>query len=208
MVSTADRIRITSWAQIQERIQFIVERLNANPSLALAAAVNPLYALEELGLDIDPAVRPAIEQRVRFKPRVNARMQHLREEIFRHAGHSFDIDSPREVECILFDRLGLALPASESIQNVEGEGEGEGAKRPPALTLSRPVRTGRGDAPAEDPLEPLRDAHPIVPPLLEYRRLDANAPRLAPRSLYDEVRRGERQFGVVNLHFRLKTQPP
>ena len=202
MTRPGDRVHITSWEQLQERIHFILERLNAEPLLALAAAVNPLHALEELGFDIDAAIRPTIEERLRFKPRVQARLRHLREEIHQHAGHAFDIDSPHELERILFDRLGIRRPAHLAPPDATA------ARGGTSIGLRSRAQAANRESPAEDPLEGLRGSHPIIEPLLEYRHLEASAPRLAPRELYDAVRRGERRLGVMNIRARLKNQPP
>jgi competence ComEA-like helix-hairpin-helix protein len=58
--------------------------------------------------------------------------------------------------------------------------------------------------PVTDPLDVLRDQHAIMEPLLEYRRLEASTPRLAPRPLYEDVRRGRRTLGIVRVRGRLK----
>jgi hypothetical protein len=207
MARSANRIQITSWEGLQERIQSVLERVNADPALALAAAVNPLHALEELGFDIEPSVRPAIEERLRFKPRTSARLQNLRQEIHRHAGREFDIDSPGEVQVILFDRLAIKRPAASDEAPNSAATPTENNTAQPAS--KRPMQSPNAHAlGSPDPLETLRGAHPIIEPLLEYRKLQASAPHLAPRALYDEVRRGGRRLGVMNVRARPKTRSP
>ncbi len=209
------RVSIESWEQLQEQVESILERLNADPALALAAAANPLYALEELGFQISPHVRPEIEDRLRFRPRAIARLRELRGDIYRHAGRPFDLDSGEELERVLFDRLGLVPPvaAAPAPQARRAEpkyrelAEETAYRPPPRLDLRPLVREPGRKEESRDPLESLRGAHPIVEPLLEYRRLEASEPRLAPRALYDDVRRGKRRLGVVRVRGRLKGQP-
>ncbi len=182
---------IDSWAQLQAQVDSILERLNADTGLALAAAVNPLYALEELGFQIAPHARADIEDRLRFRPRVAVRVRALREEIYRQAGRPFDLDSAEELGRILFDRLGIVPPRAS-----------------PARLYLRPLVSEPGHrGPTPDPLDSLRGAHAIIEPLLEYRRLEASEPRLAPRTLYDDVRRGRRRLGVLRVRGRLKRRP-
>jgi hypothetical protein len=45
--------RIGSWAELRARAADIVERMNAERTLALAAAANPVLAIEHLGYVID-----------------------------------------------------------------------------------------------------------------------------------------------------------
>jgi hypothetical protein len=46
-----------------------------------------------------------------------------------------------------------------------------------------------------------------MPPLLEYRQLEASTARLAPRTLYDRIARGDAKVPVTRLQLRLKTIP-
>lgn len=187
---------IHSWDQLREQISSLVSEVNRDQSLAFAASVNPLLALEELGYEIDPQSRPDIEERLRFEPRTAVRLKDLRQSIFRHAGHPFDINSADELGKLLFSELKLAPPA-------RGKGKAQQQTvRPSTKPLPR-QRTGA--EPAKDPLEVLREAHPLVEPLLEYRRLEATRPRLAPRSSFDAIRKGKRQLPLTKISGRLKT---
>jgi hypothetical protein len=187
---------INSWDQLREQISSIVSEVNHDPSLAFAASVNPLLALEELGYEIDRQSRPDIEERLRFEPRTAVRLKDLRQSIFQHAGHSFDINSPDELAEVLFTDLKLAPPARGKTKAQQQ------TVRPSTKPLSRQQT---GAEPVKDPLEVLREAHPLVEPLLEYRRLEATRPRLAPRSSFDAIRKGKREVPVTKISGRLKT---
>ena len=67
----------------------------------------------------------------------------LRKEIFLDAGHEFNIESPKQLGDVLFDELGL--PAAR--------------------------KTKTGYSTAKNILDNLRDAHPIIDRVLEYREL-------------------------------------
>jgi DNA polymerase-1 len=182
--------RIESWEQLQGEVEPILDRLNADPELAIAAAVNPLYALEELGYELDPQASPQIEDRLRFDPRTVIRLQRLRATIFEYAGREFDLRSSDELRQLLFEELSLPVP------------------EPPPDTSPLPPQIGGQprSEPVLDPLEVLSDAHPIMESLLEYRRLEASRPRLAPRHLYEEVRQGKRRLPIRDIRARLQSQ--
>jgi len=195
------RQSVRSWEELQAQIGPILDKLQADHQLTLAAAVNPLFALEEIGYHIDPQARPLIEERLRFPPRDVVRRQALREDISRLAGRPVDLASAEELGVLLFDELKLVLPAAAAQKAYQAAGPAPIDTRPLPPQLSyRPKVT--------DPLEVLSGQHPIIAPLLEYRRLEASAPLLAPRAIYDEVRQGKRELGFPRLRARLKTQPP
>ena len=185
-----------SWDEIREQIPSLISKVNRDQSLALAASVNPLLALEELGYEIDAEARIDIEERLRFEQRTAVRLKQLRKSIFEHARHPFDINSPDELARVLYDELQLITPSRGKTRYSQS------SDRPSTKPLPRQKQ---GSEPAKDPLEIFREAHPVVEPLLEYRKLEATRPRLAPRDAYEAIRKGERQLPLTEISGRLKT---
>src|ERR1035437_107486 len=107
---------IDSWEQLQAQVATLLEKVHSDSMLSVAAASNPLLALEDLGYAINPEARLGIEDRIRFDLRTVVRLRQLREQIFHAAGHPFDINSRTELERVLFDELGTtpANPEPES----------------------------------------------------------------------------------------------
>ena len=185
---------IDSWARFQEVSRAIADRINDDPSLALAAAANPLLALREIGYDIHPDARSEIEDRLRFTPRALARRRELVEAIYRHAGRRFALDSPTALSDVLQEQL-------RSGASVKGRtrpgGDAAGSFDARLLAQARE----RDDA-APDPLEAVRGAHPIVELLLDYRRIERQSRRLASPAVYEKLRRGELRTGVTRIRLR------
>lgn len=181
-----------SWGELQLRISSIVERLNEDRDLAVAAAANPFLALEELGYHVVPEARPEIEDRLRFPAAEVARRRKLRQRIFRAAGNEFDIRSPDALHRVLFHDLELKPVPDE-----------RGCARPLPSTSPLPRQRGKGEPP-EDPLAALEGRHPIIEPLLEYRQLDARRWPLASPAAYRAIRKAETARGIRNMRIRLK----
>jgi hypothetical protein len=189
---------ISSWTELREQAPYLLERVNSDAGLALRAAMNPLLALEELGQEVDPAGRQEIEDRLRFRPRAVARLRHLRKAIHKQSGRAFDIDSGAELAVVLFDELHVG-------QLDQGRRPGRYEKRRSLRPDTSPLPPQVGWGPkVTDPLEVLRGAHPIMEPLLEYRRLEASAPRLASPALYEAVRSGRRKLPTLTARGRLR----
>ncbi len=74
---------------------------------------------------------------------ISGRIEELTQDIYKHAGEEFNINSPAQLGVILFEKLGL--PAGK--------------------------KTQRGYSTSAEILEKLREKHPIVPLILEYRML-------------------------------------
>ncbi|MGD0223985.1 MAG: hypothetical protein ABSF71_16775 [Terriglobia bacterium] len=181
-------VTLETLQQLQKHVPSIVKAVNANPSLALAAAVNPLFALEELDYQIPSSLRRTVEHRIRFSEEQCSHLEKLSAEIHRELGHHFDIESETE----LSQALHKALKSGE-------------AKRLPAQLTLRPQM--KWVERQEDPLEHLRDAHPVMKALLEYRRIEASEPRLGSRELYDQVRSGAQPVPAKAITFKLKRGP-
>lgn len=185
---------IDSCEQLQERITEIVDELNHNRRLALAAAVNPFLALEELGYHVRDDARAAIEDRLRFPPKEAARRVELRDQIFEQVKHAFDLNSSEALRTVLYDELALRpYPDARGCY--------------PALPETHPPRrspSGRRDS---DPLQALAGRHPVIELLLEYRRLDALHPYFASQKAYDAIRTGTVDTPIRKLRIRFKGEP-
>ena len=184
---------IDSIEALQKVVPLIVKAVNDDQAFGLRAAANPLLAAEELGYQIAPEIRQTVERRVRFSQEDASRLGELEAQVYKLAGLQFDIDSSQELDRILFEKLKLPRPTSP--QQTAPDSYRKLASAPPATV---------GAAQTADPLEELRDAHPIMPPLLEYRRIDRSTPHLAPRELYERIRSGEVKMPITRIQARLK----
>ncbi|HEY6736593.1 MAG TPA: DNA polymerase I [Candidatus Saccharimonadia bacterium] len=82
----------------------------------------------------------------KFGNRLERRIGELKEQIYQLAGEEFNLNSPAQLSQILYGRLGLSTAG---------------------------LKKGKtGISTAADVLEKLRDAHPVVPLLMEFRELD------------------------------------
>ena len=178
-----------TWKTTQALVPAILEKLNSDPPLLLAALANPLLALEELGYEIAPSFREELTDRLRFNPRDSVRVRKLRDEIFTHVGRSFDLESPAETQRVLFDHLKLRRPPYSA---------GKQTLQAPSFRFTHEQE--------KDPLESLRGQHAAVDALLEFRKLDGSAPKLAPRELYDEIKAGKHALPITHIRARLKTR--
>jgi DNA polymerase-1 len=86
-----------------------------------------------------------VEYLAEMSESVGDRMRSLEADVYRHAGEEFNIGSPQQLAAILYDRLKLPI-------------------------LKRTMK-GRAPSTEADVLEKLRDKHPIIDSLLQYREL-------------------------------------
>jgi hypothetical protein len=201
--------KIDSIEALQKVVPLIVKAVNDDEAFGLRAAANPLLAAEEMGYQIAPEIQQTAERRVRFTQEDAGRLAELEEQVHKLAGEPFDLDSPHELDRILFEKLKLPRPKPPSEppdtpqQTPPAARARSSAPKAKGKSASAPPQPG-GLSQAPDPLEELRDAHPIMPPLLEYRRIERSAPRLAPRELYERIRRGEVKMPITRIKARLK----
>ncbi len=115
-----------------------------------------LAEMEQAGIAVDTGILEELGEAL------GDRMRTLREEIYGWAGQEFNLDSPKQLQVVLFEQLGLPK--------------------------TKRIKTGYStDAQA---LAALLDAHPIIEPLLTYREVsklkgtyvDALPPLVHPRT--------------------------
>jgi DNA polymerase-1 len=130
-------------------------------------------------------VRLDVEYLGEMSETVGDRMATLEKEIYRHAGEEFNIGSPPQLAAILYEKLKLPI-------------------------LKRTMK-GRAPSTEADVLEKLRDHHPIVDALLNFRELaklkstylDALPPLVHPRTgrihtTYNQVGAATGRLSSVN----------
>lgn len=192
--------KIQSFEDARRQVGSILAEINANPALAIAAAANPLFALEDLGYEIASEARAEIEDHVRFGAAKAARLKHLRATIHKIAGRKFDLESAESLREVL-ERPEAPLAGTGSQKHAAKPK----CEFPPAFNLARSPQV-KWAPQVEDPLEQFRGKHRMVEALLEYRRIEASEPRLATRALYDEIRQGKRRTPLVSVRGVLKSQ--
>lgn len=99
-----------------------------------------IQKMEVRGIRIDPAVLTKLATTYR------ADLEKIEKSIYKHAGHEFNVSSPKQLGEVLFDELQI-IP--------EKQKKTAGGQR----------------STRESELEKIRDAHPIVADILEYREL-------------------------------------
>jgi hypothetical protein len=185
---TRPSVPVETLQQLQKHVPSIVKNINADPALALAAAVNPLLALEELGYQIPGPLRQTVEHRIRFSLEQFKRLEELSAEIHLAFGQQFDIESASELSEVLRREMKLQ----------------EGQRVPSNLSMQPQLKWTERQ---EEPLEQFRDAHPAMKAILEYRQIEASEPRLGSRELYDQIRQGTIPLPAKTVVFQLKKGP-
>ena len=99
--------------------------------------INVLIAMEQEGIKVDPNYLNSLEIEL------SNRLKNLTKEIYSLAGSEFNINSPKQLGAVLFEKLGL-----------------KGGKK-----------TKTGYSTNEATLQKLKDSHPIIEKVLEYREL-------------------------------------
>ena len=189
--------KINSIQEFQKVVPLIVKAINADQQLGLRALANPLLAAEELGYEVAPEVQRAAQRRIRFTKETAERLNMLEKEIYSLSEERFDIDNPQELGKILFDKLKLQAPeVDQSHYQQRAASQWVNVEPLPPHIFDQPQ--------LPDSLEVLREAHPVIAPLLEYRQLEASTPRLASREYYERIKRQEVKLPVTNVQVHLK----
>lgn len=163
---------INSWEDLQKNISKITVSLNKNENLKLAAAANPLLALDELGYKINDDIKDQVEEKIRFKPNDAARLTELRSAIYNLAGKKFNVRSQEDLNAVLFDDLKI------EVYDERG------------CLIKKHIKIRKKGEP-DDELALYKDLHPIIEPLMQFRELDAKVAGFADKDVYEKIRNGK-----------------
>lgn len=195
--------KINSLPELQRLMPRLLKNAADQTPLLLAAAANPLLAIARLGYEVAPEAARAIEYRARFGEAGGAAFEKLQAELFQTAGQTFDPADGRVLRQVLSD----LLPA---------DGAQSAQKRPTGPTLNRKQRAALLDAaesrpvgvpgqqPVHDPLADFAELHPIIPLLVEWRRMNLQSPRFASEEVFNRILAGELDLPITELTFTLQ----
>lgn len=202
--------KLSTFEAFHRLVPSIAKRINEDPALAMRAMANPILAMEEIGVELEPDVAREVERKLRFNEEQRKKLGELEAELRKTAGPHFDPDSAHQIEKLLFTTLGLARPGdlpSLELPHVK-------APRPVRLSLRRgekspdkPKAKARfglsiAERPA-DPLKRLEGAHPVVDLLLAYRAITGKKPKLASRHDYELLKAKPNAFPFSKITIRL-----
>jgi hypothetical protein len=204
-MSSDPKVLIDSMRKMEKGLRGAVGKLAGDEQRMLLAALNPIFALEEAGYSFTDEIRAGVERRVRFAPSVYDRAEALLREINALAGRVVDPNSAQDLDKLLFSELKLPRPVSSLRAQLPA---GEHFLLATDLPTERLLPQLPWTTKTADPLEELRSAHRVMPPLLEFRQIDASTPRLATREVYEKFRNGEIKTSIHNLTVTVQPHPP
>jgi hypothetical protein len=181
------RKRIQTFKEFHRLVPEILRRMNEDQELALRAAANPLLAFREMGLLLTEEVEKEVEKILRFTPQERKRMEELEKELLKHTDKPLDFRSDQEVGSFLMK--DLKLKKAKVARAVEISDVLETAR----TILSRKKVTW------SDPFQEHKDAHPIMPALLEYRKIYHGKPGFASKAYYNELKSGKRKLPITGI---------
>jgi hypothetical protein len=191
---------IKSTKELREVAPSLVEKVNADPKLAMLAAANPILLLEELGYTFTDESRAHLEHIFRFSKEKAKEIESLESDVYKIAGKRFNIRSEQELDRVLFKELKIQKIkqfSQESAKKAEQQ-----SNTPQLLTAPLKIQL-KPKKKIEDPLENLKEAHPIMKPLLAYRKLESSTFRLATPEAYRKIKQGEYKLPISKITFHL-----
>ena len=166
-------IVVNSHHDFRGHMREIVNRLNSQPDVARLVLVNPIYALEDIGVKLSKEMRDHLIQTFHSPPAKKKRMAELEGEIQGELGK---------------------LPGKWRIPSTPKER---------ADVVFRALQVPRHPDDPEDHLERERmiayvHRHPLIPKLIEYERVSRSGLVFFPRATYNSYKRGELKQQWVN----------
>lgn len=189
----AGRIAIESEKDLKKHAVSILRRINEDERGGLMFLLNPVFALEEAGFDLNEEMRGHILHGLRFGAKAKARIRELDEAVRDVAGRPVDALSDEQVSRLLFVELKIPLPGPAA-------DKGTGTRKAKSPEPPPPV--------SEELLDAVKDRHRVVPLLIELRRQLKGGWRFVDRETYEKVRGGASVTLLRRVRFRKQSRKP
>jgi hypothetical protein len=194
---SAKNREISSLKELQLMMPEILKTHGDNRVLMLAAAANPILALEHLGYAILPEARHEIALHIRFGKETAKTLQEIEQAIFRTAGEVFDLQNPESTYKVIAPIL------KRDLCNTKNQSDTEVDKILEILEQPYYPQQPWG-ATTEDPLLKYRHRHKLLELLTDYRKIESTAPRLSSPEVFEQILHKKRVLPLKQLQFRLQ----
>lgn len=166
----APPIAIATERDLRRNIRAISRRFNERPEIARLVFVNPILALEDIGVELGPDAKQHVMDALRFPPRLRERRAKLEREL------------PEELGALgVSGKLPLTARRRAQLlfRVLELEPAGEDAKDLTRLDARR--------------LTAYAGQHPVVEKLAQYERAQRGAIVFQSRASYEAFKRGDKR---------------
>ncbi|MCW5955991.1 MAG: hypothetical protein KIT61_05355 [Pyrinomonadaceae bacterium] len=185
--------KLETHRDLRANIRAISKRFNDDPESARMLLVNPLLALEDIGVQMTTELKDHIKNALRFPPNVIERRDQLELEIFdelKQLGVTYKVPLNEEQRAdLIFNVLKLKLPEAKTNRIPTEEGEDKFVPLPGLRSLE---------------IKRLAKRHPLVAKLVEYERLRQGRVIFYPRQVYESYKAGlKRQNWIKAVRFKV-----
>jgi hypothetical protein len=176
-----ERIHVANHRDLRKHMRAICERFNAQPEIARLVFVNPVLALQDVGVQLEPEAKQHIMDALRFPPRLQKRKAELAEELvkeFAREGIKTQLPlSPEQRAELLFRVMRI----------------------PPL-----PADAGTSHELAADRVIHYAKAHPLAAKLAEYETLHRGRLIFQPRETYEAYKSGKKRHRwIKSVRFKI-----
>lgn len=186
-------LKLETHRDLRANIRAISKRFNDDPESARMLLVNPLLALEDIGVQMTTELKDHIKNALRFPPNVIERRDQLELEIFdelKQLGVTYKVPLNEEQRAdLIFNVLKLKLPEARTNRIPTEECEDRVVPLPGLRSLE---------------IKRLAKQHPLVAKLVEYERLRQGRVIFYPRQVYESYKAGlKRQNWIKAVRFKV-----
>lgn len=188
---------ISTLRELQLKMPAIIKLHGNNTTIARAAIINPILALEEIGYELSASLKNELDYYIRFGPARQKKLIALEKEVYTGVGKKFDLKDEKAVEKYVHPLIAK---------------KGKVEFKPPKTEYSFAIKTSKTKAifsqKKSDPYEIFKDAHPVMKPLLEFRKIESSVARLGSAEIFKKALKGHvsEKVKISSVRFRMKNK--
>ncbi len=192
--------QLTTMNQLQKLMPKILKEHGDNQKLQKAGLSNPILALEEIGYKLSNSLKKEVEYRVRFTLKNQQKLTEIRNKVNKITGRKVDLSSGISISNSL-KKLIKTKTIKSGKKIFETKSLIEVAAKLPEINLFKSKSK-------KDPLLVYRGSHEVVSLLLEYRKIEASTPRLASKTIFNDLLKGSFKnntgINIKNVRFKMQ----
>lgn len=177
----------------------LLELYGNNQEITSMALANPLMALQMAGVVLSEDAKKEVELHVRFGKDKAAEVVELRKKIEESAGENFDPYNNESVAAIIL-KAASAMPSAVAEKKTKSSVNLPGKDQLISMLNTLPVSEGNK---IKDPLSEMEQLHPVVPLLMQLRKMDMLYPLFSTETNLNKVKAFIKKSPLKKVTFRL-----
>ncbi|MEM7513526.1 MAG: hypothetical protein AAF388_21540 [Bacteroidota bacterium] len=195
--------QINSLKELEAVLPKVLKTINTDENLSLAAAYNPILAMEKVGLAFSEGAKSEIELNIRFGKQKAKEVSRMEKEIIQLAGEPLNLEDAQSVSKFISKQL-RSVKLSKIPKSVNAKNKQDLTRKVLRFVQNKAESSGKSREFDPSILKFLDEKESVISKIIRYQILQLRFPRFGTQEGFDKLLYGEVSVPISGIKFSLR----